>query len=294
MDTGEILETFRASQDKILAVLGARGPAAFRRQDLQNLFTENRREWGLRNEVSFRRFLEFLLSETDLTEIELQSENYRNEFRYTWNNPSVYAVALSLKPNSYLTHGSAVFLHGLTDQLPGRIYINYEQSPKPSGAGLTQEGLDRAFSSKQRQSNLTYTYGGLQIVVVNGKFTNRLEVSPLNREGEKLPVTKLERTLIDIAVRPAYAGGAVQVLEAYRGAKERISVNTLVATLKKLDYVYPYHQAIGFYMERAGYAQAQWSKLMKLGISYNFYLVHELPDDKKFDSTWHLYYPSYL
>ena len=139
----------------IVAVLDARGPAAFRRQDLQNLFTKNRREWGFPKEVSFRRFLEFLLSETDLTEIELQSENYRNEFRYTWKNPSVYAVALFVKAEQYLTHGSAVFLHGLTDQLPGRIYVNYEQSPKPSGAGLTQEGLDRAFSSKQRQSNLT-------------------------------------------------------------------------------------------------------------------------------------------
>ncbi len=294
MDTIEILEILRASQEKIVAVLDARIPATFRRQELKNLFTKNRREWGFPKEVSFPRFLEFLLSETDLTEIELQSENYRNEFRYTWKNPSVYAVALSLKPNSYLTHGTAVFLHGLTDQLPGRIYVNYEQSPKPSGGGLTQAGLDRAFSSKQRQSNLTYSYGGFQIVVVNGKFTNRLEVSPLNREGEKLPVTKLERTLIDIAVRPAYAGGAVQVLEAYRGAKEKISVNTLVATLKKLDYVYPYHQAIGFYMERAGYSQTQWSKLMKLGISFDFYLVHELPEDKKFDSTWHLYHPSYL
>lgn len=61
-------------------------------------------------------------------------------------------------------------------------------------------------------------------------------------------MTKLERTLIDIAVRPNYAGGVHHVLEAYAAAKSRVSVNVLLATLQKMEYVYPYHQVIGFYI----------------------------------------------
>ncbi len=201
-------------------------------------------------------------------------------------------MALALRKNSYLTHGSAVFLHGLTDQIPKTVYVNYEQSPKPQSGVLTQEGINRAFANAQRQSNLAFKHGEYEIVIINGKFTDRLEVSTFSgSNSESLEVTKLERTLIDIAVRPAYAAGVFQVLEAYERAKDQVSTSTLVATLKNLNYLYPYHQAIGFYMERAGYPKSKWSKLLKPGASFDFYLAHKLPEGKKYDPKWRLYYP---
>ncbi len=88
--------------------------------------------------------------------------------------------------------------------------------------------------------------------------------------------------------------GVIQVLEAFKTAKDKISVNTLVATLKKLDYIYPYPQAIGFYLERAGYSEKQWSRLLKLKSSFDFYLAHGLPAKKNYDKRWGLYYPGGL
>ena len=109
-------------------------------------------------------------------------------------------------------------------------------------------------------------------------------------QGGTISVTKLERTLIDIAVRPSYAGGVFQVLEAYRRAKDHISTGVLVATLKKLDYVYPYHQAIGFYMQRAGYTEAQYNRLKSAGLNYDFYLTYDLRE-KEFAPEWRLFFP---
>src|SRR5205085_7215262 len=111
--------------------------------------------------------------------------------------------------------------------------------------------------------------------------------------SETLQVTNLERTLIDIVVRPTYAGGISRVIEAYRAAKGRISVDRLLAILKQLDYVYPYHQPIGFLMQKTGYPKRSCAKLQALGLNHDFYLAHGL-QRPKYSEDWRLFYPQDL
>src|SRR5262249_12932158 len=160
---------------------------------------------------------------------------------------------------------------------------NQEQTskPGPDPSSLSQESIDRAFRGQQRQSTMVYRSEGAQFLILNGKHTGQLEVGTVRvpgRTDEAVLATKIERTLIDITVRPAYAGGIYQVLAAFRGARERMSVSTLLATLKRLAYVYPYHQAIGLYMQRAGYDAKQWERLRSIGLGFDFYLAHGLRD----------------
>lgn len=256
----------------------------------------HRTAWGLPAELTPPRLATLLVDTGRLRKVQLTAEAHSSKVtRYLWGDVSPYAVALSLRPGAYLSHSTAVFLHDLTDQVPKVIYVNKEQSPKPAPRGtLTQEGLDRAFQHEQRSSRYVFHFGLYRVVLLSGKHTGRLEVSPLSTShGEPLEVTRLERTLIDIAVRPAYAGGVHEVLTAFRRARERLSVATLVATLKKLGYVYPYHQAIGFYMQRAGYAPSQLERLKALGLHHDFYLAHGLAG-LRHDPTWRLYHPEGL
>jgi predicted transcriptional regulator of viral defense system len=267
----------------------------YRSADLKRILREHRDSWRLTQAFSANQFTDFLLSKTPLQKVVLESKTYPNETRFVWGSASDYQIALSLKPNSYLSHGTAVFLHALNDQIPATIYVNHEQSPKHrSNNVLSQEAVHRVFKSQQRQSQYVFTYNDKKILLVSGKYTGRLEVGELRGpQDEQLPVTRIERTLIDIAVRPTYAGGPHQVLEAYRRAKERVSVNTLAATLKKLDYLYPYHQVIGFYMERAGYDSQRLARIEKFEKRVDFYLSYGL-QNPEYSKRWRLFYPQGL
>ena len=77
--------------------------------------------------------------------------------------------------------------------------------------------------------------------MLNGKNSNRLEVElGKTPSGEQVAVTSLERTLVDITVRPAYAGGISNVLVSFARARPRASAKKILHILKTLDYKYPF------------------------------------------------------
>ena len=284
----------QAARGQIIAYFENLPRYALTDADLAGILFKRAGEWRLAANTSVDKFVRFLLEATAMRRVSIVpvGENvHRTVTRYVWADASPYAVAATLESRAYLSHGTAVLLHGLTDQLPSVICVSREQSQQYGREStLEQEGIDNAFSQPERRSNALFTYDNFQVVLLHGKNTGRLEVGSITYGREQLSVTKLERTLIDITVRPAYAGGVYQVLEAYRRAQPDMSTSILLATLKKLDYIYPYHQAIGFYMQRAGYKPEQYERLRSLGLNHDFYLAHGLRE-REFDSAWRLHFP---
>ncbi len=263
----------------------------FNRLELSRLFGELQEEWKIAKSTSFKKFIDFTTSDLSMKQIALRSETAPKIDRFIWGKVSNFEIALAIRPKSYLSHAAAVYLHGLTEEIPKSLYVNREQSPKPSFGSLAQERIKLAFSRPQRMSNYAYKIDQQRAVLISGKSTGQLEVGTVTGPyGEKLPVTKIERTLIDIVVRPAYAGGILQVLEAFKSARDRISVNVLTATLKKMNYIYPYHQAIGFLLERAGYDGNRLKPLRSIKIDFDFYLVHGMKNPQ-YNKKWRLFIP---
>lgn len=257
-------------------------------EGLGAILEEKRALWNLPAYMNLPKFIEKLLTREILTSQEIIFSGYLNQKKvFIAPGASVFEVAATLINKSYLSHYSAAYLHGLTTQVPKVIYISFEQSKKAEFDGeLEQAAIDSALSKPQRISGTTSVYEDYTFLIHNGMYSNRLGVFTLN----DLPVTNIERTLIDIAVRPAYSGGVYSVLEIYTKAIERISINKLQATLDKLNFIYPYHQVIGFYLERAGLSERKLDVFRTKEKINDFYLTYEMPE-KEYNKDWRLYYP---
>ena len=176
---------FDTALPTITAYLDSLPQRVFQPRELTRLLAAQAQEWQLPTTASPRQCLERLTrAGSSLKRVTLTSEHYQPITRYVWREASPYSLALSIKSGAYLCHGSAVFLHGLNDQIPKTLYVNKEQSEKPSPKGeLSQEAIDRAFLSKQRRSRYVFVSGNTSIVVLSGKHTNRLEVGTATGPG---------------------------------------------------------------------------------------------------------------
>ena len=266
--------------------------AVLKRSEVSGILQENRQFWRLARSITCLEFVEFLVQRGRMRVIQLDFPS-RLETRYVWGDASLHEVLLSLRPDSFFSHYTAMQLHELTDQVPKSLYVNAEQGRKIArDTSLEQGRIDGAFARRPRVSKNSCVYEGQRIYLLNGKHTGNLGViDSIGPNGQNIRVTDVERTLIDIVVRPMYSGGVAQVLEAFRLARERVSVNKLVGMLKKIDYVYPYHQAIGFYLEKAGgYRDSQIGLLKEIEQAYDFYLAYEMKE-RDYSSRWRLFFP---
>jgi len=279
----EIRRFFEAQPDRIFTLA-----------QMGEIMRANVRDWGPKG-PPFDLFLASLLRETDLRMLKFAFPS-RTETRFTWGDRPPFEVVQSLRRKGHFSHHSAMYLHGLTPEPPQIIYLNVEQQPKPwLATELTQEAIDIAFKARPRVSNNKARYGNVEICLLNSMGSGHLGVTKISGpEGEAIRVAGLERTLVDITVRPFYSGGACSVLRAYGLAANALSVGRLAELLTSMEYVYPYHQAVGFYLERCGrYTEREVDIFRRIPRQSDFYLAHGMTVTE-FSNEWRLHYPKGL
>lgn len=285
------ISNFKKSLKSIKKAFFDTGRKAFSDRFILEIFEKNKEEWKLPLSMNIEKFKIALVQQAGFRKLDLRFKNEEEKSIHYYDSPSVYDIALATHDKAYLSHYSAISVLNLTEQIPKRIYITIEQSKKPLRVDvkLVQNAVDSAFQKPQRISSYEVNYTDYTIIILRGKNTNDLGVKPIGN----FRCTNIERTLIDAVVRPNYSGGINEVLKAFinAGTEHTVSVNKILMYLSKMGYVYPYHQAIGFYMERAGvFKETQISLLKSLDQPIKFYLTYGMKD-VSFSSDWNLFFP---
>jgi hypothetical protein len=272
-----------------------RVPAIYHEEALGDILEAKRAEWQIPSYIDKLRFIGFLLENTSLSPINVMSVGNRWESpmkRYAWGSVDPFLLGLSLRKRSYVTHSTAMLLHGLTDQLSQTFFITSQQRQRAGSNSLSQEAITRAFSKKQRESNLAYKALDFRFVILEGAYIDHSELAsiPIAQTSSSILVSGLERTLVDICVRPSYSGGAFQILEAFKRARERADTGKILSILSAHSYTYPYQQAIGFLLEKARYPEEAIESFRKAVTPYDFYLAYGLVETT-YVPRWRLYVP---
>jgi predicted transcriptional regulator of viral defense system len=284
----------------IAATLDQQRSHVLKYSDFGAILRQHRVDWRLAVKTSVSDFIAFLMKSSELKRYEFDFP-HRPETLYVWKNVPTMEMLLHLKRDSFYSHYTAMRMHGLTEQVPATIYISHErvgydtddrERPEP----IEQSAIDAAFQQPARITKNSAVFGDRRIVLIHGAYTGKTGVESMpitfGTDGvAEVRVTDLERTLIEAVAKPWYSGGVAEVAKAFEQAKSRAAVNRLGALLKNLGYLYPYHQAVGYYMERAGYRSTQLDLLRRFPMEKDFYLDHQIPNPI-YVKDWRLWVPS--
>jgi len=285
-------ESFELAKNKITSCLLKNKIGAYTSADIGKIFNKKRDEWEIASYRTLKHFMQFIENNKILELVKLKHLTKGNE-KHVFIVPGTnkFNIAQTIKKSGYLSYFSALQIHQLTLQNPKSVYISFDQYGAYENADfLLQEAVDNAFSKPQRQTTEIYKskIDDIRYTFIQKK-TDSLLVGIAGNDS--IYYTDLERTLIDIVIRPAYSGGVFEVLEAFIYAKEKVDLNVLIQYLDQLNYVYPYYQVIGFYLDKAGYDLKETNLFLDRKTDLKFYLTYNI-SNKKFDEKWNLYYPN--
>lgn len=60
-----------------------------------------------------------------------------------------------------------------------------------------------------------------------------------------------------------------------------------------MNFKYPYHQVIGYYLEKAGYDKNSYNKFLSLPMELDFYLTYNILN-LDYSEKWNLFIPKGL
>lgn len=260
--------------------------------EIEEFYREHAYEWKLSLRMDIEDFIYFCKNNNILKEIYLEFPN-RSIRRFVKNKHqySKEDIAISLSPKAYFSHYSAVMIHDLSNNVVKNVFISTELSKKKETPRLLeQESINRAFSKPMRFTNRKAEYQNAYIYWLESKNYDSIGII----EGE-YKYTDLERTLIDCLMRPQYCGGIDEVINIFEAAKNNISINKLYKYIKRMNPIYPYHQALGFILEYIGLQGKIVDMFLTLGMDYDFYLDYNTNiNNCNYSSKWKLYYPKHL
>ncbi len=212
-----------------------------------------------------------------------------------------YELAAGMLPRGYFCNLSAIYHHALTNQVPSTVYWCQETAAPKKGRSeqqVTDARMRAAFVKPNKRTSFVLSHNDSDIVIVERTRGTDHGVLPVRSKHSPCPagsrVATLERALIDAVVSPQYNGGITSLCDYFRMAKKKLKTKRLLEIYRKLEFVYPYAQAIGFFMAHSGMPEQAESIRRVYPPRQRFYVDHGAKTFWVYDEHWMICYPKGL
>lgn len=160
-----------------------------------------------------------------------------------------FEIAMALVQPAGISHWSALSYHGLTEQVPRRVFV------------LTcARSVPRVRRAKGDRSNDGYAVGDTIFHFVQVKPERFFGIEEVWVHEARIKITDPERTLLDGLTTPQYCGSFSEVLHAFELHGPRLNLGRIIHYALKLDAATV--KRLGWVLERQGVDIARLQPLL--------------------------------
>ena len=152
-----------------------------------------------------------------------------------------FEIAMALVHPAAISHWSAMSHHGLTDQVPRRVFVL-----------TTARAVPRVRGKKHERNGSGYPVGGTTYQFVQVKPERFFGIDQVWINESRIAITDPERTLLDGLMAPQHCGDFAEVLHAFEVHAPKLDVERIIGYALKLDAATA--KRLGWILERQGIA----------------------------------------
>ena len=150
-----------------------------------------------------------------------------------------FEIAMALVKPAAISHWSALSYHGLTEQVPRRVFVITSSRSVPRVRGV-----------KAERSEEGYLVGETFYRFVQVKPERFFGIEEVWVNESRIKITDPERTLLDGLMAPQYCGDFAEVLHAFEVRAPKLDLERIIAYAVKLDAATA--KRLGWVLEQQG------------------------------------------
>ena len=184
-----------------------------------------------------------------------------------------FEIAMALVAPAAISHWSAMSHHGLTEQMPRRVFVL-----------TTARAVPRLRGKKAMHSEPGYPAGETVYQFVQIKPERFFGIDQVWVNESRVSITDPERTLLDGLMAPQYCGDFAEVLHAFELRAPKLDVERIIQYALKLDTATS--KRLGWILERQGIASDRLEPLRALPIKGYRALDSSGPRRGPYETRW--------